>query len=328
MRPIVTVSIAIFCSILLAACSRADIEAPNKPAKVEPIGHEAELMRVTLTAEAERRLGISLAAPTGSPSNEVLQAFGEVVVPPLVGGGLPVTAATDLATLAINQARADGDIARVAAQARAAELNLARAEALVREEAGSAKARDDALAAALGGRADLAVAQRQRRLLGASVDTLGRQKILWLRVPVVAGDIARVNRGASATVRLEGQSGPGLTARSVQGSPSANGTVGSVDLYFAVPNHGLMLGQRVAVNLPGAGEASTALAVPASAIVYDIHGGEWVYAQVAPRSYERRRVEVSRIDGGSAMLARGLTGTDKVVVAGAAELFGTEFGTK
>jgi hypothetical protein len=37
---------------------------------------------------------------------------------------------------------------------------------------------------------------------------------------------------------------------------------------------------------------------------------------------------VAAIKGTSAMLARGLATGDKVVTAGAAELFGTEFGAK
>lgn len=83
------------------------------------------------------------------------------------------------------------------------------------------------------------------------------------------------------------------------------------------------------VDLPEQGGlGSAALEVPASAILTDINGGEWVYVETAPHQYERRRVEVARIIGGRAMLARGLASGVRVVTAGAAELFGTEFGTK
>ncbi len=39
-------------------------------------------------------------------------------------------------------------------------------------------------------------------------------------------------------------------------------------------------------------------AVPWSAVFHDIYGGQWVYEQVADRTYARRRVEVGWIDDG------------------------------
>jgi hypothetical protein len=89
------------------------------------------------------------------------------------------------------------------------------------------------------------------------------------------------------------------------------------------------VGERVLVDLPEqTGSRADTLSVPASAILTDINGGEWVYVETAPRQYERRRVEVARIVGGRATLARGISSGARVVTAGAAELFGTEFGTK
>ena len=45
-----------------------------------------------------------------------------------------------------------------------------------------------------------------------------------------------------------------------------------------------------------------------------------------PHVFSRRRVEVSHTSGGLAVLARGLSEGDMVVTAGAAEIYGTEFG--
>jgi hypothetical protein len=69
------------------------------------------------------------------------------------------------------------------------------------------------------------------------------------------------------------------------------------------------------------------LVVPWSAVTHDINGGAWVYENVAPQQYARRRVEVRRVVGPLAVLARGPAVGAKVVTAGVAELFGTEFGT-
>jgi membrane fusion protein, heavy metal efflux system len=69
------------------------------------------------------------------------------------------------------------------------------------------------------------------------------------------------------------------------------------------------------------------LVVPWSAVTHDINGGAWVYENVAPQQYARRRVEVRRVVGSLAVLARGPAVGAKVVTAGVAELFGAEFGT-
>ncbi|HEX8057152.1 MAG TPA: efflux RND transporter periplasmic adaptor subunit [Novosphingobium sp.] len=314
--------------VTLAACGGTVPKSGDKPAKVEPVAHESELMKITLSAEAERRLGIVVAPAVTATRAGTLATFGEIVVPPPSSGGIPLSAATDLAALAANQARADGDVARTAAMARAAQLNLERAEALVHEEAGSARARDDALAAAASSRADLSVARRQRSLLGAAVGSLGRLGTLWVRVPVLAADLARIDRRAAAAIDALGPDAGTTVGQPVTAPPTANSAAGSVDLYFTVASRGLQLGQRVAVTLPIAGKADTGATVPAAAIIYDIHGGEWVYARLAPRTYERRRVQVARVDGATAILAAMPGDAREVVTAGAAELFGTEFGTK
>ena len=66
--------------------------------------------------------------------------------------------------------------------------------------------------------------------------------------------------------------------------------------------------------------------MPLSAILYDVHGGTWLYVNEAPHVYRRQRVELAETDGATAFLLRGLTPGLQVVAQGATELFGTEFG--
>ena len=68
------------------------------------------------------------------------------------------------------------------------------------------------------------------------------------------------------------------------------------------------------------------LVVPDTAVLYDIHGATWVYEDLGGNAYTRRRIEVARHAGDRAVVRRGLTEGTKVVTAGTAELFGTEFG--
>jgi hypothetical protein len=47
---------------------------------------------------------------------------------------------------------------------------------------------------------------------------------------------------------------------------------------------------------------------------------------VGERTYERRRIQIAFVDAQRVVIATGLATGDAVVAAGAAELFGTEFG--
>lgn len=321
-------SVVFFLSVVLASCGPSKAEKTEAPAKVEAIGHETELMKLTLSPAAERRLGISTTTTSLGQTSRTLGTHGEIVVPAMAGG-IPISAQTDLAALAASQVRADGDIARWRSEIALAQKAASRASALVQEEAGSVRARDEAQSALAVATANLRTAQAQRALLGSSPAALGRQGVLWVRVAAFAGDLSQIDRRASAQVRDLASEGPQIAARPVSAPPSANAAAGTVDLYYAIPNRGgtFRVGQRVAVDLPASGKAS-GLTVPTSAILRDAYGGEWVYVRTAPHVYERRRIEISATSGGQAMLSRGLTDGAAVVTAGAAELFGTEFGAK
>ena len=84
-------------------------------------------------------------------------------------------------------------------------------------------------------------------------------------------------------------------------------------------------GQRLGVTIPLA-DANESLTVPWSAVVFDVHGGTWVYAQTAPRTYARRRVVVRYTAGADAVLASGPAAGTRVVAHGGQELFGAETG--
>lgn len=153
---------------------------------------------------------------------------------------------------------------------------------------------------------------------------------LWIRVPVYAGDEAQINARENAFVRGlsdVGSSTNAVVARPVTGPQTSDPLATSIDLYYEVDNSkgNFRPGQRISVTLPYKGTQS-ALVVPYSAILYDIQGGTWVYENTAKNTYVRRRVNVSRVANGMAILQQGPAIGTKVVTDGAAELFGTEFG--
>ena len=152
---------------------------------------------------------------------------------------------------------------------------------------------------------------------------------VWVRVPVYVGDLAEIHRPASASIgNLSAKpGGPSRPAKPVVAPPAANPIAGTLDLFYAFDNREMQYGpgQRVAATLSLQGPAEASV-VPWSAVVFDIHGGGWVYEKLADRGYARRRVVVRSVVGAEAVLASGPPPGTPVVVAGAAELFGTDVG--
>ena len=312
-----------------AGCGSDPAPPHAPPAKAEAVAHESDLLKLTLTAQAQRRLGIRTVKIGDGSAMRTRATSGEVVVPPTGVAGVPTGSTSNLAQIGVSQVAAEGEVARAHAQVRLAVIAFNRADALVREEAGSVRGRDEAGAALATARAALDAARAQRALLGPSIASIGNLTTLWVRVPVFGTDVSAIERDRAATVRPLGddRAAP-RAARPVQAPPSANAVAGTVDLFFALDNRdrAYRVGQRVAIALPLGGNVD-GLSVPTAAIVRDIYGGEWVYRKTAADTYVRQRIEVASVAEGRALLSRGLDRGAEVVTDGAAELFGTEFGT-
>jgi multidrug efflux pump subunit AcrA (membrane-fusion protein) len=153
---------------------------------------------------------------------------------------------------------------------------------------------------------------------------------VWVRVPVYVGDLATVSRDRPVRVRKLGVSPSdlGVAGRPIAAPPSADPLAASAHLFFEVRNSSRAFRphERVEVAIPLRGLQS-GLVVPWAAVVFDIQGGAWVYEQVQPHVFARRRVEIRHVANDLALLERGPAPGAAIVTAGAAELFGTEFGT-
>ena len=297
------------------------------PATAELIAHEAELLRLTLNPESQQRLGIETVRTTAQTFHAYRQVSGEIVVSPLVRSGVPTGSTTNFQQLAALQVAAEAEVVKAQAQAELAQRTRDRAEAMMREEAGSQRALDESAAALTIAQAALVAAQRQRALLGPAVAALDQHSALWVRASVFSADLDRLERDAPALVHALGDAGRSSQAHPVEAPPSANSAAGTVDIYYELPESEarFLVGQRVAVDLR-VDRAIAGPGVPLAAIVRDIYGGEWVYQKTAPDTYVRQRIEVAAEHDGSAILRRGPGPGAEIVVAGAAELFGMEFG--
>ncbi|RYY90847.1 MAG: efflux RND transporter periplasmic adaptor subunit [Chitinophagaceae bacterium] len=152
---------------------------------------------------------------------------------------------------------------------------------------------------------------------------------LWVRVPLYAGDDAQLAKGAAALVQGLSANGrdASVSARPVSGPQTSDPLATSIDVYYEVDNTigRFRPGQKVSVTLSFSGSAG-GLVIPFSAVVYDIQGGTWVYTSPEPLVFVRERVELKAVQGKNAVLSRGPAAGTPIVIVGAAELFGTEFG--
>jgi RND family efflux transporter MFP subunit len=152
---------------------------------------------------------------------------------------------------------------------------------------------------------------------------------VWVRVPVYAGESREIDPAAPARVLTlsESPDADGVLAQPIPAPPSANAATAGVDFYYAMTNPGQRFrpGERVAVRLTRR-DATAGLVVPKAALLHDAYGGTWVYVARAPQVYARVRVTVIDIIGVSALLSQGPPPNARVVIDGAAELFGVEFG--
>lgn len=154
--------------------------------------------------------------------------------------------------------------------------------------------------------------------------------VIWIRVPVYVGLLNELKIDKPVTVAFFGDDGRQLTytANPVKAPPAADALSSTADLYYSINNDSgrFRPGERVSVTLPMDSQ-SEALVVPVNTIIYDIHGGTWVYVKVDDLHFRRSRVVVQRTTEEFAVINSGLSEGIEIVVDGAAELFGTEFGT-
>jgi RND family efflux transporter MFP subunit len=290
-------------------------------------------------------------------------AGAELRVGQLVKRGDPLLRLTPVATID-RDLRANADRSQSIAEARltAMDARLARAETMLAGGSGSARAVEEARAERDTAKAELSAAKSRLGMLdrapleadvavtlrapedgivravsapsstlvpaGAPLFELVGTGALWVKTNVFVGDLRSIRPDASARIRplTAPASASDAEALPVSGPPTADPQTASFDLYFALAKEtDFRPGERVAVTLSYRGDAEMT-SVPAAAVVRDVNGTAWIYEALADHAYERRRVEIERVDTGLALVSRGVAPGARVVAEGSAELYGFEFG--
>lgn len=276
-----------------------------------------------------------------------------------------VAMASAQASLVSSRIIADGDAGQAEARVEAAGVALARAKKLLSDNAGSQRDVDEAQARLDIARTGLDAAQSRKELLdkltleidprqlkavpvsapqngllravSASVDQtvvagaplfeVVSLKTMWVRVPVYSSLRDQLDHSQAALVRDLGKAAADVSVDPVAAPPSADPLAATVDLFYELPNADgrFKPGERVEITLPLTGEEES-LVIPRAAILRDIHGVAWVYVNSGEHTFERRRVEIQFTTEDFSVLSRGPNVGTEIVVDGAAELFGTEFG--
>ncbi|MDX2086863.1 MAG: efflux RND transporter periplasmic adaptor subunit [Kofleriaceae bacterium] len=374
-------------AVATACGSEPASPAPAPPARVDAPVKESALTTVTLSEDAERRLGITTAkvehkamprtrtyparveAVPGTGASIAAPVAGLLVAPSPLLPGRRVERGEVLLRLkplvaaeADVLARGERDLAVAQARVEAARQRADRLVALAKDGASSQRSAEEATTDLAVAKADLAeVTARNARIrqnpfssdvglplrapdagtvlrlsaspgqvvpAGAQLVELARVDRAWLRVAVYAGDLEIVARQQPATVTRPG-SRDARAATPIEAPALADPTSATVELVYAIDNAdaSFLPGQRVLASLPLAGTAPVTV-VPLAAVLYDIHGGAWVYTTGTPHTFQRRRIEIRDVVGSEVILERGPAPGTVVVTAGVAELYGTEFGSK
>jgi len=368
-------------------------EKSQPPAKVQNAIKETSLTTVILTPEAERRLGIELAA-VEERSIEKNRTYGGQVVPisgnsitinaPLSGtlllpenghapaAGKQISSSEPIYRLLLALVPQDfltvqEEVAHSREDVELAGKEVKRAKQLLTDKAGSLKELEQAQSQLSKSLSSLKIAETKLELLNkgeissaanglssliirspidgiiqkvhvSSGQTVTASEALveitnvdsvWIKVPVYVGDLLSIDSNQPAKVHNLGDFATVETqaAEPVVASFTADPQSATVDIFYELPNTDLLYrpGQKVSVTITLKVSEQT-LVVPYSSILYDMYGGTWIYENTEPHKYVRRRIEVLHVLEEFAVLSRGPTVGVKVVIAGAAELFGTEFG--
>ncbi|MFZ2652664.1 MAG: hypothetical protein WA210_21390 [Burkholderiaceae bacterium] len=296
---------SVIASAVMAAMALVYVkaQAADPVKKAGPVSFEAipgsTVKRITLTAKAAERLGIA----TGKVSEQTVvrrQMMGGLVIPPMDPQSMP---------------QPGGPKGGVFGQA---------------PQSGAANT------ANFGGFGPKGAAPSSSALktIAAPMEKPAAPKAaaagdVWVLVNMAASEWERTAKDKPARLfalstrdALSGE----VLAQPSGFAPTEDPKRSMLSVYYVVPgkDHGLMVNNRMRVELPLMGVEEKQKVVPYSSVYYDGKGTAWVYVSPKPLVFERHKIAVERVAGDLAVLSEGPAVGTTVVSVGASLLFGTE----
>jgi hypothetical protein len=270
---------------------------------------------VTLSAEAQRRLGIATASLVSVRHSREIDAFAMVLDPASL-----IQSENDLATAEVAAAASRAEAARALALHQSGNSISAKDQ-----EAAQAQAKSDALKIAL-------VRQQIALQWGPGVARLAPARRRALVAALVRGSAALVhvdthnNEGQLGARRVKidvgGDSVEGIVigpARAAEPRLQSSGLIVEVTGHDAIL---LAVGLTQSAHIEQA-SAESGVIIPRSAVIR-FQGADWAYVRSAPSSFRRRLIQDPAIEAGGLFVSSGFSAGDQIVTAGATSLFAAE----
>ncbi|MGI9332539.1 MAG: hypothetical protein ACR2RL_05215, partial [Gammaproteobacteria bacterium] len=139
------------------------------------------------------------------------------------------------------------------------------------------------------------------------------------------GEWARMRQDENVRVSPLGtREGKAIEAEPVGLAPYTDTTRTMLQAFYVVKGKQLKLNGRVRVEVKLKDSDQVRMVAPYKAVHYDGKGKAWAYVETAPLTYERKPLEIERIEGEWAVLSDGPPLGTKVVTTGSPLLYGAE----
>lgn len=161
---------------------------------------------------------------------------------------------------------------------------------------------------------------------GASIVRIARLDILLARIDVPVGDPAAPNLVQARIVPAGHEEQPPISAERVAVSAAIDPRAQGVSLLFRLlgTRFGLRPGLAVTAYLPAATAGRPGMSIPQAAVVRT-GGKAYVYVQIGPSKFERRRVPVDHPAADGFIVTSGFSAGDRIVTTGAQSVLSEEF---
>ncbi len=149
----------------------------------------------------------------------------------------------------------------------------------------------------------------------------------WIMTTLSKGEWERMRQDAPVRIfPLATRDGKAIEARPAGMPPYSDPKRTMLRAYYVVDgkDHGLQLHERVRIEAKLTDSDEKRMVAPYAAVHYDGAGKAWAYVETAPFTYERKPLDIERIEGDWAVLRDGPPIGTRVVTTGASLLYGAE----
>lgn len=307
MKKLIYLSVVI---VLVAGCGKKDADDES----AAPTGPPSPKNTAWLSEEQQKSAAIKVEAPEPAQVTPEIKGYGRVVDPAALAGMI-------------------GDFTTAQAANEASQAELKRLKTLSAQNNASAKALEDAEAAAARDQAQTQAARLKllgswgeaiasRQDLPAFMESLGKLESALVRVDLPAGETLNWTPNNARLLTL---SGDHIDASFLGAAPAVDPQTQSQGFLFLVQPNSLKLAPGAAVvgHLQAPGEPKAGFAIPSSAILR-YEGATWIYVRQGSTNFVRHTISLEEPLDNGWFVSSGVSTNDQIVVTGAQTVLSQE----